>query len=152
MHPRAFSSNFKMAFKKPLDEITFEHVFFYNVKLRVEFDVSLQDNQPSIFYSEINDFKFLTCALFSFMFNININECVCYPTSYNDWIAINTGLSKNCYSIECKQRLMNNPTLFDPLVHFDCSDNKASNFVFSFLNIFSSGNLTIQIHNSQKNL
>ena len=111
-----FLANFNFAFKYSLQKDDFSIKVFSKLKIEVEIDCHM--NVPTIAVNEMADFRFLTCMLFGLIFNIKIIKCSCHPTSFEDFVLFDAGVSKNCISSDCKNLLLDSSFIFDPLLHF----------------------------------
>jgi hypothetical protein len=143
-----FLANYFVAFRANFKTMPM-HSIFPGIKIYINNDLS-NNQQPSINYDEILDFKFLTCLFFGLIFNIQLEDCICYPSNIQELIAQSAGISKNCTNNECFTKIRNNPHLFDPLVMTYCSDIQQINYSFIMLNILGRNN-NIKISVNQKN-
>ena len=151
--PVHFLANYLFAFEKPFKRKEYRSIIFPGLKISVNVDL-VYNKTPSISADEVSSFRFLTCIFFGLFFHIKIEDCICYPTSYEDWVIFNSGISKNCVSLECKQLLSFHPHLFDPSFHSKCSNNDI-NYSFAAINILGNNNsITIKtqqhIHKIEK--
>jgi hypothetical protein len=149
-----FLKNYQNAFKNsfPTAKI-YKSRLFPGLELSVVNDLVKSDNS-TLSMDELLDFRFLVCLFFGIYFHVELEDCYCYPTSIRDWVAFNSGISKNCINGRCKSYLEQNKEEFDPMVHFDCGD-KDLNYAFTMINQLGNNNkITLDLHQNDhvKNL
>lgn len=145
--PNFFSENFKLSFGYDFNHESHSVRIFPNIKLILENDLS--SRKSNILQNELADFRFVVCFVFGLIFNINLNHCECHPTTFQDFILLDAGVSKNCISNKCKNILEFLPNYYDALIHFDCSSNQYHNLMFTFLNLVSTGDVKVNITSKQ---
>lgn len=134
-----FLKNYQNAFKSEFPSSkNYKSKLFPGLELTVVNDLTKSDNS-TLSMDELLDFRFLVCLFFGLWFHVELEDCYCYPTSIRDWVAYNSGISKNCINSTCKSYLEQNKEEFDPMVHFDCEDRDL-NYVFTMINQMGSNN------------
>ncbi len=128
-----FLKNYQTAFKNPFpQQKTYKSKLFPGLELTVINDL-VESAETTISLDELLDFKFIVCLFFGIYFHIEMDDCICYPTSLRDWVAYGAGITKNCINLDCKNRLQQYEEEFDPMIHFDCG-NMSLNYVFTMIN------------------
>ena len=141
-----FKANYNLAFNKPFEANTYKSNLLSGLQIAILDDLDESNQSSTLQYEQILDFRFLTCLFFGMWFHIELVDCKCYPTSLKDWIAYNSGITKNCLDSNCIVDLMKNPQNYDPLVHFDCQDENLS-YTFNLINQLGNYNtLTLELN------
>jgi len=142
-----FKANYRHAFQKSFPINTYKSNLFSGLQLVIVDDLQ-EVGKTTLEYGQILDFRFLTCLFFGLWFHIELEHCKCYPPSLKDWIAYSSGITKNCLNPECVVDLMNNPQDYDPLIHFDCTDQSLS-YTFNMINQLGKYNtITLEMNRS----
>lgn len=141
-----FLRNYINSFGEAFPSATKTSIIIPGLSIKIKNDLILSD-RASIWVGEINDFRFLVCFFFGIYFHVRLENCQCYMNSIEDWIAYSNNITKNCIDSECMAQINANASLFDPLIHGDCTKNQNINFVFTMINLFGSNNkITIKTY------
>lgn len=119
-----FLQNFRIAFNQNFPSEVKLNNFPSIMKTNVSFDDLMPYNEKlksNLTLENTVYFRLLTCMLFNFMFDIGLNTCDCYPKNKFEYELFKMGVGFNCISLQCKNRLINNPSELDFFTHSDCS-------------------------------
>ena len=145
--PQFFLSNFKKSFGVKFKEKNLNNRLPY--KLVIDNDLPI-GGIPNISEFELRNFRLICCTYFGIKYGIELLGCECYPKSKNEYLSTSSGIGLNCINLDCKNSLINNPHLFDNLIHTDCMDINF-NAVFLSLKALKSANLDIDNINIMQN-
>lgn len=136
-----FNPNFYIAFQQEFPQKTTSSLFF---GLKIDITNNLPFNTSSTLkLDELKMFRLFVCLFFGLYFNINLDCCACYPKNISELNAINSGIGLNCVYLECKNQLLQNPSLFDNLIHTDCPFLGVQ-AAFVSINAFSADNIKFE--------
>ena len=124
-----FMANLNHVFDCEVKEENFKINLFSKLNYKIEIDIPRSESKINVHNEDKSEFMFLVCMFFGMLFNIAIDNCICHPSSYEDFLLLNAGITKNCISNDCSTIILGNPLLFDPLVHYDCSQKTNSNIL-----------------------
>lgn len=139
-NPDNFQANFQFAFKTTLTNKQLSSSILPYLDIRIENNNNSGGQFASIDETEIESFKFFTCIFFNMLFSFKIDGCSCYPSNMSELNAVNYGVGMNCISLDCKQELLNNPQLFNDIVHSDC-DFQNVQAIFASINQYATGSI-----------
>jgi hypothetical protein len=146
----SFNKLFTEAFKKKLAEALPTSVDnMPKMLVKINDNVTQATADKSVFtHLDYLYFRPLTCLLFNILFHITLSCCACYPKNISERIAHQSGIAKNCYSVECENYLRQNPEAYDSLYVGNCG-NAATAIAINYLKILALKSLQININISQ---
>lgn len=136
-----FNANYTFVFKTNFPQ-QIKSTLFPNLKIIIENDLPFNDDL-TLDPSESKSFSFLVCLFFGLIYNLKLDTCACYPSNESELSAIQSNIGLNCVSLECKNLLLQNPALFDPLIMSECTQYNM-NAAFVSIAAFAGNNITFQ--------
>ncbi len=144
-----FMANVNHVFNCSITDENFRVKLFPKLNFKIEIDEPCLDSQINVLDEDKSEFMFLVCMFFGMCFNITIDKCICHPSSFQDFMMLDAGITKNCISSECVTQILIDPFLYDPLIHYDCSQKSNNNSLFLGLNLHSPQDISVNITSTQ---
>ena len=145
-----FVANLNHVFNCVIGEENFKIKLFSKLNFKIELDTPCLALGINVRNQDKSEFMFLACMFFGMLFNITIDVCACHPCSFQDFVLLDAGITKNCISNDCSTRILADPLLFDPLIHYDCSQKANSNILFVGLNLHSPKEISVNLQLNQQ--
>jgi len=144
-----FMANLNHVFNADIDEKNFKVNLFSKLNFKIVIDVPRIQSEINVQEEDKSEFMFLVCMIFGMLFNITIDKCICHPCSFQDFMLLDAGITKNFISNECSTHILGDPFLFDPLIHYDCAHKSNFNSLFIGLNLLSPQNISVNVTSKQ---
>lgn len=120
--PNKFLSHFNKAFGRPFSNFisSLTHTRFAGFSIVLN-PAELASDTGSLTFEQAHYFRLMFCLIMGTILQIDLPCCACFPKTFLQWTAWQSGIKMNCISQSCSSWLETHSETYDSLFVGDCS-------------------------------